>query len=163
MGVGSSGELLLIALAGAAYAFVELFNEGTMPALFNPAKLELTGGYGLSALTLLILYSLSYLGTVISLYDNKNSLGSKNFKEIMPLVSIPLLAPIDLLAAVQSLYVLTYGMQLTHEKVDITSSVTVTGSNKFWQLRVSDGDSLYIGNGGFSQDLTVTSCTEVQL
>ena len=109
MEVGSSGELLLIALAGAAYAFVELFNEGTMPALFNPAYLELTGAYGLSALTLLILYSLSYFFTVVSLYDNKNSLG-QNFKEIMPLVSIPLLAPIDLLAAFQSLYVLTYGM-----------------------------------------------------
>ena len=140
----------MFVLAVSAYAIVEIFDEGKMPALFNPASIELTGGYGLSVLALLTLYSLGLILTAISF-----SQPSLNFKKAIPWITIPLLAPIDLLAAFQSLYVLKFGIHFTKEieKVDITSTFTVNGGNYdsylSWVLSCN-GDKLYSARGPFS-------------
>lgn len=93
--VSSSGALLISAIAGVAYAYVELINEGQMPEMFNPASYEGTGdGYGISITAVVIFYAIGLILTVVSLY-----LDNQDFKGAIPWVTLPVLAPIDLLAA----------------------------------------------------------------
>ena len=90
--------------------------------MFNPASYEETGsGYGHSVAALVTFYSIGLVVTYMSLFQDDNLV----FKQAMPWITMPVLVPIDLLAAFQTLYVLNHGMKLTNT---VLAPVTETNS-----------------------------------
>ena len=176
VGVSFSGVVLLSVLMGAAYAYVELENEGKMPDVFNPASYEWTGSFGNPVTSLMALYSIGLILTVVSIFAHRD--GSDEYlKGVMPWITMPVLAPIDLLAAFQSIYVLKHGFEwdrkyIKNPEYDLRGNVSEPFSvtkgtddsyKKYsWSLSC-DGEELYSGNIPYSQTLTLPSCASCKL
>ena len=105
--VSSSGGILISVLTVAVYVWVEYYNEGNMPDMFNPASYEWTANYGNPVTPLIAFYSIGLVFTFVSFIHV-----NPYFKVAMPWITMPVLVPIVLLASFQSLYVFENGMYM---------------------------------------------------